>query len=487
MKKTFTILAATTMLLLGSSKLQAQCNINYTPIQAAGFTVNTDLAQSFTATCSGILSDVKFYFDGVPSISNSIGLLDIRLGDNPAGTLIASENFNTNIGQDAYGYFFKIILTNVVPVSSGSQYTFVISNQNFLFQRLKVIQNGQYSGGLFYYKKINGFIGNGGYYDWTFDIHISSACTPTTSTTTATICTGGSYSFNGATYNAAGIYVAHLTNAAGCDSAATLNLSLLSALPAITGSSSVCAGSTITLSNTQAGGVWSTQATSQATINASTGVITALNAGTITFNYTYTLNGCKLLTTKNVVINPIPGTPTINYAAGTVGNPQAGAPTGSFCANRTFTVVGTPAGGAWSSTGVLNVTTPAGVVTTGLIAGAGSLKYTYTSAAGCSNSRTMVGNVFICAARGVATNEKLETTNEFSMYPNPAKKFIRLNVETLIGKGSIVVTDLYGKAVKTQNLSMGNNTIDIANLSKGFYLVSVITSEGKTTKKLVVE
>ena len=29
--------------------------------------------------------------------------------------------------------------------------------------------------------------------------------------------------------------------------------------------------------------------------------------------------------------------------------------------------------------------------------------------------------------------------------------------------------------------------IDIANLSKGMYFVSMITSEGKTTKKLVVE
>jgi len=57
----------------------------------------------------------------------------------------------------------------------------------------------------------------------------------------------------------------------------------------------------------------------------------------------------------------------------------------------------------------------------------------------------------------------------------------------LVGEGQIIVTDLYGKTVKSQPLSMGNNTVDIANLSKGFYLISTITSEGKTTKKLVVE
>jgi hypothetical protein len=73
------------------------------------------------------------------------------------------------------------------------------------------------------------------------------------------------------------------------------------------------------------------------------------------------------------------------------------------------------------------------------------------------------------------------------MYPNPAKSFISLSVNTLIGAGSIVVTDLYGKQVKTQALSMGNNTMDIATLAKGMYMVSVITKEGKTTQKLVVE
>jgi hypothetical protein len=85
------------------------------------------------------------------------------------------------------------------------------------------------------------------------------------------------------------------------------------------------------------------------------------------------------------------------------------------------------------------------------------------------------------------SNEQLAISNSFTIYPNPAKGFVNLNVETLVGLGSIVVTDLYGKSVKTQALSMGTNTVNISNLSKGMYFVSVVTSEGKTTKKLVVE
>ena len=51
-------------------------------------------------------------------------------------------------------------------------------------------------------------------------------CTPTTSTTEITICAGETYEFNGQTYNATGTYTATLTNAAGCDSVATLNLTV---------------------------------------------------------------------------------------------------------------------------------------------------------------------------------------------------------------------------------------------------------------------
>jgi hypothetical protein len=77
--------------------------------------------------------------------------------------------------------------------------------------------------------------------------------------------------------------------------------------------------------------------------------------------------------------------------------------------------------------------------------------------------------------------------NNFIIYPNPAKTFICLNIETLVGDGQIVVSDLFGKPIKMQLLSIGNNIVDIANLTKGFYTVSIITTAGKFTKKLVVE
>ena len=286
-----------------------------------------------------------------------------------------------------------------------------------------------------------------------------------------------------------------ITNASGCSqSTSTIYTVAAVTVAPITGITNVCVGATVQLSNASQNGIWSSL-NNRASVNAN-GLLTGLNGGEYPASIKYTVtnaNGCSAFVSYAVTVNAIPNVPTITYAPGTP-NPQAGAPAGSFCVGKVFTVVGTPniPAGAWSATGFASITS-GGVVTINAV-GVGSIKYTYTNVNGCSNSRTMSGNGFTCAARGAISNEQLAIgneqlaiSNEFSMYPNPAKSLININVETLIGKGSIVVTDLYGKAVKTQNLSMGTNTVDIANLAKGFYLVSMITSEGKTIKKLVVE
>jgi hypothetical protein len=279
-----------------------------------------------------------------------------------------------------------------------------------------------------------------------------------------------------------------LTSANGCVTSATsvVTVAPIASPAAITGLNAVCVGSSISLSTTSTGGVWSSVA-GRASVNSS-GNVTGTSAGTASIKYTLSnAAGCSAYVSKSVTVSPLPATPSIGYGVAAV-NPQAGAGGGNnFCTNRTFSLVGSPAGGVWSKTGVLSVTNPGGVVTTGAVAGAGSLTYTYTSAAGCISSRSITGNVVTCASRGVVNNEQLVSSNDFIMYPNPAKSVISLQVDKLVGEGQIIVTDLYGKAVKTQTLSMGTNTLNIASLSKGFYLVSVVTSEGKNTKKLIVE
>jgi sugar lactone lactonase YvrE len=324
------------------------------------------------------------------------------------------------------------------------------------------------------------------------NIRVTPPCTSTTSSNVATISSSQlPYSWNGLTFTAAGTQTkTGFTNAAGCDSAASLTLTIaLPTTPVISGATAVCAGATISLSANIPGGVWSTPQTSQASINSSTGVLTAKYQGSITVNYKVLVNGVSKTASFNVKINAKPAVPTITYTAASNAIRYTFYINGKFCVGKSFSVVGTPNGGSWAYTNAAAGTiSPAGLLSI-IGAGNGAIVYTYTDANGCSNSRTMAGNTAVCpSARGVsASGEGLVVRSDFTMYPNPAKGLINLNVETLVGVGSVIVTDLYGKTVKTQALSMGTNTVDIANLSKGMYFVSTITNEGKTTKKLIVE
>ena len=306
---------------------------------------------------------------------------------------------------------------------------------------------------------------------------------------------------NAATYTATTIantdvYACKLTSNASCltTASATSNNITFTILPttmvnAITGVNNICVGATTQLAATPAGGVWASL-NNRVSVNA-TGLVTGLNATTTTQGQvTYTINGsngCVSSATYNVNVFANPGVPSISYAPGTV-NPQTGAG-GAFCTNRTFTVVGTPSGGVWSRTGVLSVNPTSGIVFTGTQAGAASLTYTFTNAGGCSNFRTIPNSIVTCLNRGAQNSnvDLQQSAIDFTLYPNPAKQNVNLNIEKLVGGGKIIVTDLYGKQVIQQTLSMGTNNINITNLAKGLYFVSTITSNEKITKKLVVE
>jgi hypothetical protein len=294
---------------------------------------------------------------------------------------------------------------------------------------------------------------------------------------------------------------------AGCASTASFQLKVApvvtpAAIITQSGGSTVCAGSTLQLISTSAPsgstGAWTIATGSTWAKVSNTGLLTGTNAGTPAIRYTISNDsGCSSSTQRTITVNAIPSVPSITYAPGTVGNPQAGAPTGAFCVGKKFSVVGVPTGGHWtySTNGVTTVFDSLvsannwwGTVKV-LGIGTGSIKYTYTNSIGCSNSRTMSGNGVICASRGVDINSDVtKPVFDFTLYPNPAKGRVSFNIDFVEAGGRVVLTDMYGKQVKSQSLTIGTNQVDINSLSKGFYLVSVITNDGsRTTKKLIVE
>ncbi len=87
-----------------------------------------------------------------------------------------------------------------------------------------------------------------------------------------------------------------VTNAFNCTKSVSITVTVNTppVLNPITGSSNICVGSSSQLLNDTNGGIWSSSNNSIATVNASTGVVTAIAAGAITISYSVTdVNGCS--------------------------------------------------------------------------------------------------------------------------------------------------------------------------------------------------
>jgi gliding motility-associated-like protein len=153
---------------------------------------------------------------------------------------------------------------------------------------------------------------------------------------------------------------------------------VVNALPTVaatSGTSTVCIGSTTTLANTTAGGVWSSSNTSIATVSAS-GVVTGIAAGDATISYMVTnASGCANTLTKTITVNALP---TVAAISGTA----------TACVGSTTTLTNTTAGGVWSSSNASISTVNASGVVAGIAAGNATITYTVTNANGCVSAVT---------------------------------------------------------------------------------------------------
>ena len=142
----------------------------------------------------------------------------------------------------------------------------------------------------------------------------------------------------------------------------------------MSGTTPLCIGATATYSSSgDAGGSWSSSNTSVATVNASSGLVTAVTAGTANIIYTVS-TGCNspFSASKSLTISP-------NASAGTV----SGTTTLCIDATATYTSSG-DAGESWSSSNTAVATVNA---STGLVSAvsAGTADIIYTVNSGCNN------------------------------------------------------------------------------------------------------
>lgn len=148
----------------------------------------------------------------------------------------------------------------------------------------------------------------------------------------------------------------------------------------ITGASSVCVGSSITLVDLVSGGTWSSSATGIATVNPTTGKVTGVSAGNAIITYLVTTSCGTASTIADITVIDLPAPGVINGES-------------TICAGTTVSLTATVPGGAWSSTAPSTATVDATGNVTGVNAGTAIIVYGVTNVCGTATAlHTMLVN-----------------------------------------------------------------------------------------------
>jgi len=83
-----------------------------------------------------------------------------------------------------------------------------------------------------------------------------------------------------------------------------------------------------------------------------------------------------------------------------------------------------------------------------------------------------------CETLGVGDN----ALSQVSVYPNPASDVLNIQTPASVEVKSAAIYDVLGKR---SNVSLTNGQINVANLAKGVYILSLDTSAGTLTQKIV--
>ena len=106
---------------------------------------------------------------------------------------------------------------------------------------------------------------------------------------------------------------------------------------------------------------------------------------------------------------------------------------------------------------------------------------------GCSPG-AIIDNISITlAASGLADAES--GAIKAMIYPNPAKDKATLSLTGLTANAKIIVSDLQGRIIQTEDLQAGSETYELntSNYASGVYYIRILCGNNVNTQKLIVE
>jgi len=228
------------------------------------------------------------------------------------------------------------------------------------------------------------------------------------------------------------------------------------AAPAIEGSRIVCPGGTTTVTDSTAGGTWTSSNISTATIGSSTGVVTGIVPGTSTIEY-ITSTGCTITTTV-----------TVNTAPNAINGPD------SVCTGSSVTFSDSAAGGTWSSSNstLATVGSSSGIVN-GIATGVPTITYSISTSCFATKtvsvkSSTGTGRITGASTGCVGTSFPVADTTTGGTWTSSNR------LVATIGSGTGIVT---GVSAGTSVISYSvNNTCGMALATKTITITTTATA-----------
>ncbi|WP_020526091.1 immunoglobulin domain-containing protein [Cytophaga aurantiaca] len=260
---------------------------------------------------------------------------------------------------------------------------------------------------------------------------------------------------------AAGSTLITYTTNTGCSFSATVTVN---ALPTITGTSSLCTGSTVQLTGSAtaaASNAWTSASTGVATINAS-GLVTGVASGTSVITYTNS-NGCQ--TTQTITVNAVV-TPTVAITANN----------STICTGTSITFTATPTDGGTTPTYKWKLGS-------GYISGATNSTYTTTTAAnGDSYSVELTSNA-ICTSTNTANSTPIVITVTTSVTPSVA---ISANPGNTICAGTLVTfTATPGNGGSAPTYQWKKGGVNISGATNATYTNSALVNGDQISVDMV--